>query len=74
MERGEALHSLSLVKIIERVSHDLETGVEDPAYGPGQVTTPDAIPPRSRSAAKDLVIETIGGIAAALGGQALGLD
>jgi hypothetical protein len=63
--------TLTVAQVIERISRDLETGGEDAAYGVGAVTEPpDA---SGDGTGKKIMIGALGGIAAALGKQGLGL-
>ena len=63
--------TLTLAGVIERITRDLENAAEDASYGVGQVTDPP--PPPEGSIARDLMVNALGGIAAALGTRAAGL-
>ena len=70
-DQGAADRSLPLGAVIERISRDLENQIEDPAYGVGAVT--NAATPADDHTVRDLMINALGGIAAALGSKAIGL-
>jgi hypothetical protein len=65
-----AARTLTLGEIIERVTRDLQTDAQDATYGIGALTNE---PAQERSSfARDLMVNALGGIAAALGLRALG--
>lgn len=69
-DRTAGTTTLTLAGVIERISRDLEAATEDPAYGIAEVTNG---PMRSRShVGRDLMVNALGGIVAALGAHALG--
>jgi hypothetical protein len=64
--------NLTVANVIERVTHDLEAAVEDPAYGIGDLV--DGAPVASdHSTMRDFMVNALGGIAAALGARAMGI-
>jgi hypothetical protein len=65
-ERGR----LNLASVVERITRDLENGSEDLAYGVGEITD-NPIPPESH-VMRDLMLNALAGIAAALGAKTLG--
>ncbi len=67
-ERGE---SLSLSQVVEKISRDLESGLEDPSYGVEQVVNPSR--KQDESTAKKVMIGALGGIVAAFAKSKLGL-
>jgi hypothetical protein len=68
---GSDAQTNSLANIIEKITRDLETGAEDASYGVSEIT--DGPPASKGHAWQDFMINTLGGIAAALGVRALGL-
>jgi hypothetical protein len=59
-----------LAGVIERITRDLEAASDDPSYGVRVVVDPSA---RDRQRlSRDLVVNALSGIAAALGAHALG--
>jgi len=62
---------LTLANIIERISDDLETDTEDAAYGVADVTKPNK--PKESHVTRDIMVNAVGGIAAAIGAKVLGL-
>lgn len=63
--------TLTLASVIERITRDLETAAEDASYGVSEVTDGPSRP--ESHIARDLMINTLSGIAAALGTRALGI-
>jgi hypothetical protein len=63
--------TLTLGAVIERISRDLEQALEDPSYGVGAVVT-DAGTPPDTTALRELVVNTLAGIAAALAAREMG--
>ena len=70
-DQADGIRTLTLANIIERISDDLKTGTEDAAYGVSEVTQPTR--PREGHVARDLMVNALGGIAAAIGVKVLGL-
>lgn len=56
--------------MIERITRDLETAAEDAAYGVGEVV--EGPQPVRDPLIRDLFVNALGGIAAALGAHGLG--
>jgi hypothetical protein len=67
----EATKTLTIAQVVERLTRDLETQAEDPAYGVGEVTCLPVAP--GNSMARQIVIGALGGIGAALGKKGLGM-
>lgn len=67
-----AVRPLTLANAIERISRDLEAVLEDPAYGVGDITI-GAPETADHSAMRDLMVNALGGIAAAIAGRAMGI-
>lgn len=67
-----ATHTLTIAQVIERLTRDLEAENEDSDYGVGAVVSPEA-PGHKTSAARDITVGALAGIAAALGKAGLGL-
>jgi hypothetical protein len=72
IEAQDAAHSINLAKVVERITRDIETASEDATYGVGQVVDGAASPTPTRFS-RELTVEALGGVIAALGGRALGL-
>ena len=62
--------TLTLAGVIERITRDLETAAEDAAYGVGEVV--EGPQPVRDPLIRDLFVNALGGIAAALGAHGLG--
>lgn len=62
--------TLTIAEVIERITRDLRTGNEDSAYGVGEVT--GGPPPARSTMARDIMVNALGGIGAALGAKAIG--
>jgi len=71
-DAGTGTRTLSLPEVIERISRDLERALGDPDYGVGLVTRPDGT--SADGSVRDVVTGALGGIFAALGANALGLQ
>lgn len=63
---------LTLANVVERITHDFEAAVEDPAYGVGDLVN-GASAASDHPAMRDFMVNALGGIAAALGARAMGL-
>lgn len=63
---------LTLANVVERVTHDLEAAVEDPAYGVGDLVNGAPVV-SDHSTMRDFMVNALGGIAAALGARAMGM-
>ncbi len=72
-DRGEGTQTLTLANIIERITHDLEQALKDPAYGVGAVTDEPSAPTGTR-ATRDVAVEALGNIAAAIMMRATGMS
>ena len=70
-DQSAGTRSLTLANVIEKISRDLATGTEDASYGVSEVT--DGSPAPGSHIARDFLINTLAGIAAALGARALGV-
>jgi len=70
-EQSAGALTLTLAGVVERITLDFQTGAGDAVYGVPEVTGPP--PHESGHAARDFMISTLSGIAAALGARALGL-
>jgi hypothetical protein len=65
-------YGVTLPKAIEAISTDLETGAGDASYGVAQLVGAEASGRRESTTARDLTVQTLAGIAAALGAKAVG--
>lgn len=65
-----AANTLTLGEVIERITRDLETQAENASYGVGEVT--NGTPQEQSSFAREVTVNALGGIIAALGLKALG--
>lgn len=63
--------TLTLGAIVERISRDLERELEDPDFGVGAVVNPPQ--PHDSSTARELMVNTLAGIGAALAAKGLGV-
>ena len=70
-DQADGTRTLTLANIIERISDDLETDTEDAAYGVADVTKPNK--PKESHVTRDIMVNAVGGIAAAIGAKVLGL-
>jgi len=70
-EQSAGTLTLTLADVVERITLDFQTDAQDAVYGVPEVTGPP--PHESGHAARDFMISTLSGIAAALGARALGL-
>jgi hypothetical protein len=70
-DREAGITTLTLGAIVERITRDLERGIEDGAYGVGQVVNDPALPTSPMT--RELIVNTLAGIAAALGARGLGV-
>jgi hypothetical protein len=64
--------TLTISGVIERITRDLESANEDPAYGVGVVTDENNDLPSDSHVARDFLINALAGIAASLGAHLLG--
>ncbi|MFZ2112255.1 MAG: hypothetical protein WAU77_00835 [Solirubrobacteraceae bacterium] len=71
-DREAGVTTLTLGAVVERITRDLEHGIEDGGYGVGQVVNDDPQDPAS-SITRELIVDTLAGIAAALGARVLGV-
>lgn len=71
-DQATGVRTLTLGEIVERMTRDLETSMEDPAYGVNDVTNLSP-PPQGHAATRDFVISALSGIASALGARAMGV-
>jgi hypothetical protein len=65
------IKTLALSEVIERMTRDLETAMEDPAYGVGALTGEP--PAEQHTATRDFVINALAAIAAELAKRAMGM-
>lgn len=72
-DQAAGIWSLTLGNVIERITIDLESGTEDPAYGVGAVTDDTPPEPAVGNLTRDIMVNALGGIAAALGARFLGV-
>ena len=70
-DQAAGARTLTLANVIERVSRDLESATEDASYGVGELTEPPS--PSDGHIERDLMVNALAGIAAALGARALGI-
>jgi hypothetical protein len=70
-DQAAGTRTLTLANVIERITRDLETVAEDASYGVGEVT--DEPSGLESHITRDIMINALGGIAAALGAKALGM-
>jgi hypothetical protein len=71
-EEGGA-QTLTLGEVVERISRDLEAEMEDPAYGVRAVIDPAHPEEEGTTAARDVLVGALAGMATALGKKQLGL-
>jgi hypothetical protein len=70
-DRDAGTSTLALSGLVERITRDLELAIEDPNYGVAAVV--DAPAAERASLIRDLTVNALGGIAAALGARGLGI-
>lgn len=70
-DHKSGMQTITLANAIERITRDLEMGTEDGSYGVGEITDKPS-PPKGHSL-QELMINALGGIAAALGLRAIGM-
>jgi hypothetical protein len=69
-DQQAGIRTLTLANIIELITRDLENAIGDASYGVGEVT--DRLSPSKSHVTRDFMLNTLAGIAAALGAHALG--
>jgi hypothetical protein len=69
-DQQAGIRTLTLANIIERITRDLENAIEDASYGIGEVT--DRPSSAKSHVTRDFMLNTLAGIAAALGARAAG--
>jgi hypothetical protein len=69
-DRPSGVQTLTLAEVVERIARDLASGDEDPFYGVAEITQGDSA---AAPFVRDVVVGALGGIAAALARQGLGI-
>ena len=72
-DRRDGSASMTLARVVEAISTDLESGAETPAYGVDRVVSPRESPQRPRSAASEVLVAAAGAVLGEIGARALGL-
>lgn len=65
--------TMTLGAVVERISRDLERELEDPAYGVGTMVDPRGGSYAGEALTRDVIVNAMGGIAAALAATLLGI-